>query len=123
MYMASCDSFDTKTASTIASSSTLAVVINLVNTALGVALGLMGNVFSASKLGVVWFTVGSLMSMVLTHFSIQFLCRSAELSQSLSTHALAKSYLGRGGALSTKLFVCLGNWSFIVNIIQMVALH
>eukprot|EP01084_Bolivina_argentea_P308663 533792_1 len=102
-------------------SSTILVIINFVNTALGGALGLMGNIFSASKLGIVWFIIGSLISCILTHFSIQFLCRSAELSQSLSTHNLAKSYFGSKGSLLTKIFVCLGNWSFIVNIIQIFA--
>ena len=102
-------------------SSVVLVVINFVNTALGGSLGLMGNILSASKLGIVWFIAGSGVSMILTHFSIQFLCRSAELSQSASTHSLARHHFGPRGSLVTKLFVFIGNWSFITNIIQIFA--
>ena len=103
------------------SSSVQSVIINFVNTALGGSLGLMGNILSASKLGIIWFISGSALSMILTFCSIQFLCRSAELSQSTSTHSVASYYLGSRGALVTKLFVFLGNWSFICNIIQIFA--
>jgi len=101
-----------------ASSSLVLVIFNFVNTALGGSLGLMGNILSASKLGIVWFVAGSAVSMMTTYFSIQFLCQSAELSRSASTHRLAHHYLGPKGSLITKLFVFLGNWSFITNIIQ-----
>ena len=102
----------------IKSSSLGAVTINFVNSALAGALGFMGNVYAVSQLGIFWFIFGSLLSMILTYFSIQFLCRSAELAQSLSTHHLASAHLGKKGSILTKLFVCLGNWSFVVNIIQ-----
>eukprot|EP01084_Bolivina_argentea_P122534 217123_1 len=105
----------------IKSSSSSAVTINYVNSALAGALGFMGNVFSVSKLGIFWFITGSLLSMILTHFSIQFLCLSTEISKSSSTHNLAFSHLGKKGSIITKLFVCLGNWSFIINIIQIFA--
>eukprot|EP01084_Bolivina_argentea_P050797 93413_1 len=102
-------------------SATIGATINFVNTALGGALCLFGISFSVSRLGIFWFLFFSILTMILTHFSIQFLCRSAELSQSISTHNLAKSFFGDKGSTLTKIFVCFGNWTYIVNIIQIFA--
>ena len=96
-------------------------IFNFVNTALGGALGLMGNIFAASKLGVFNFLVASAIAAVCTYFSIEFLCRSSELSQRFSTHNLAKTYFGSNGSILTKFFIFIGNWSFIVNILQIFA--
>ena len=97
------------------------IVMNFVNSALGGCLSMMGNAYGQSILGIFWYSIISILSLLLTHFSILFICRSAQMVKSESTYALAKYYFGSKSSIITKLFVCFGNASFIINDIQVFA--
>ena len=97
------------------------IVMNFVNSALGGCLSMMGIAYGQSKLGVFWYIIISILILLLTHFSILFICRAAQMAKSKSTHALTRHYFGSNGSIITKLFVCFGNGSGIINDMQIFA--
>jgi len=95
-------------------------IFNFLNTGIAGA-GYFADILAASKLGVFWFLMSSFLSLILTHFSVLFLTRSAEHTQSGTTHSLANYHFGPTGAFITQLSVCLGNWTCVVCHLQIIA--
>ena len=101
--------------------SIVAVIINFVNSALTGTFCLLGIACSIKALGITWFLFASVLNAFLSHFANECLWRAAERSQRLTTHILVKHHFGSSGALITKIFICVGQWTSVVNIMQICA--
>eukprot|EP01084_Bolivina_argentea_P309960 536205_1 len=102
-------------------SARMGATINLLLTAMGGG-GMFANVYGCSQLGIIGFILVTLWSMILTFFTIQFLCISSKMSNTYSCYTLSYQYLGgKKGEILTKIFITFGNWCYIVNIIQIFA--
>ena len=95
--------------------------INLISTAIGGG-GMFGNIFGASELGIFGFVSITLLSTIFTYISMEFLIISSNISHKTSCYQLSEAYLGgKKGNLLTKMFIIFGNWTFVINVIQIFA--
>ena len=84
--------------------------------------GMFGNIFGASQLGIFGFVFITLLSSIFTYLSCEFLVISANISHKKSCYELSEKYLGgKNGNLLTKVFIIFGNWTFVINVIQIFA--
>ncbi|ETO10574.1 hypothetical protein RFI_26803, partial [Reticulomyxa filosa] len=93
----------------------------MTNSALGGCLGMLGTIYACSKLGTFNFLLLSILIAYLTYASYEMLCRAAERASVSTTRNLAYKLLGKKGLLITECLVLIGNWSFIINILQLFA--
>eukprot|EP01083_Nonionella_stella_P205074 747144_1 len=102
-------------------SSGFGATINLISTAVGGG-GMFGNIYGASQLGIFGFVLITALSASFTYLSTEFLVSSCNISSNHSCYQLSEQYLGgKKGDILTKLFIIFGNWSFVVNVIQIFA--
>ena len=95
--------------------------VNLVATAIGGG-GMFGNIFGASELGIFGYLFVVLLNAIFTYLSIEFLVISSIISGKTSCYQLSEQYLGgKKGNYLSKIFIIFGNWSFVVNVIQIFA--
>ena len=85
------------------------------------ALSLLGIATGVANLGFLWFIIGSIISMVTTYFTILFLAETAAMSGCMTTESLATHYLGDAGKFVTQFFITIGNWFYMVNVMQIFA--
>lgn len=95
--------------------------INLISTAIGGG-GMFGNIFGSSQLGIFGFVLITFLSAIFTYLSIEFLVISSNISSKKSCYQLSEKYLGgKKGNYLTKIFIIFGNWTFVINVIQIFA--
>ena len=91
----------------------------IIATTLGGAIGVFGIVEAVAETKIFGFIFLSLLTMIVSYISVEFLCISSEISKNYSFQNLSYSYFGANkGSLLTRCFIIFGNWAIVLIIIQ-----
>ena len=88
----------------------------------GGGLGVITNVYIIYHLKIFGYCICLLLITIIAFVTFQFLYSAADISNLYSSHSISDRYFGgKNGSMIVRIFIVIGNWSVIINLMQLFA--